>query len=626
MPKTVTLPLVGGMANRYGVVGHGGYMDDYAQMWIWPTIGGSISQNDGIGDVTLYRLPQTPNARLYPKEAAGVAAWQNEVSIQMRKLRGELIDSGLVRSEHDGLGLSFSSRSKLNKFLTLEVWNTVTNDIYEKWDPGYTLKKEVYFVPTFYGPKSRLPWTFNVKDDYEVYIDTPKTSIAGVTRIRYNKGVWMALMTYFGFKPKTAVLVWEMLYKLYTEDVTKRMSSDNIFDIIMRKVMNPCAYQGTFPILHYIISVVTLSRLYELTRAQLDLPDWRLDTKYYIEIENVSDEEVKKNMTAISESWSQGQVRTPIGDLPKVQDLKILPIIGEARQVQRTVRGKRLLNKLQPKHEPREEGSVGYNFADFGYGFDDGEWNDEPRLFLTEISKHKDVEDPGNLDWVDLKVLNPTDHEAQISHNRTFGTYHSSSLDTDSAIIISSIYPIEIYTTKPKLYGMKLEQKHWRVNFDTTPDINPVTEASVGTVHFLLNQKSFYGPNYYLVDIDDLLGPDGNTAFYGSEEELQAIVELFKSLEKRKLKAKDRIEKRRLAKAAHDKGMTVDEYATFLMSEKEAEELEEEAEKAKKELVNEDVVKQQKELAEQMAAEEKEETERKKKELEDIYKEVEGSK
>lgn len=489
MTIQITLPTGVGLAPRYGpLFGQSGFMDQHGVGYLYPHMGGDISQSR---QIDMYRYTILGENKGPKNGPTYKAEWEDLID----KAIGEIYKFFIKRAQGNdpvikivGNQVTFRSTFDLERILNDDIWRAVVVNLYEKFPKAWPSSNESYYVPAFMG--GSIPWTFIVENNYECFISTPTNSIGGLTRIRYNKGVWQGWKNYQKFKTKIHGPDWEYLYKLYSDSKMKVTTTTDIINFLNHRTFNPMEYKPvsngqkmTFSNMAYIIMNTLNLRLFELTRQQLDLPDWKISTKYESIMRNVSDEQVARAFTVISDTWNNTQIKVPVGDLPSVSTLMILPI--------------ELDNQVS--------GKCAYQF-----GFDKGAWLGEPRLNFCQVRVNGDdseeelEESNGKLRWVRIKTINAAESEEYVTYHRTFGTYHGSSLDKEANFIINQIAPLESYTIKPVTVGMKLEPRHWKIVFDAIDSVNPITTTANSNIHYLFNQKSQYGPKFYLPDIDGL--------------------------------------------------------------------------------------------------------------------------
>lgn len=496
MTIKITMPTGVGLSPRYGLFGISGYMNEHGTGYTYPHIGGDISQSN---QIDMYRY-----TRVHGKDSLSEIKFKKSLDreinrlyqILTKKIRGQDPAIRVVKNR-----VEFKSAFDLERFLNDDIWRSVTLNIYEQYPKDHSQMSEQFYVPAFMN--GCIPWYFTVEKDYEVYISTPNNTLGGLTRIRYNKGVWEAWKQFQGYKLKTSGLIWEYLYKLYSDSKMKVTSTNDIINFLNHKTFNPMEYEPSkeiaFNNLEYIIMNTIDLKLFELTRQQLDLPDWKFTTKYESIMRHVSDEQVAKAATTFKETWNSTQIRVPSGDLPSVASLYILPITT--------------MSGIDKKKTDKQG---------FRYGFDQGGWNNEPRVGLVEVlasekTPFEELADErlnADLEWVRIKTINATPDEQYVTYHRTFGTYHGSSLDKECNFIVNQIAPLESYTIKPETVGMKLEPRHWKIVFDSIGSVLPIASTANSNIHFLFNQKSFYGPKYYLPDLDGFQDPVKDGAYH----------------------------------------------------------------------------------------------------------------
>lgn len=493
--KVVGQPLTISPASRRGLFGIGGYLDEHARMWMWPVVGGQITYANGEGTIDIFRVHDLDVEMLLIPDKGRNTSWYEDIVEEMGKIKKELLSQGICYTDPNGRVI-FNTRYDFERFLNLNVWQSSVLRIYERFPRGAALYSECFYASAFMS--GLIPWRFTVQPgEFEVYIEPPRNSLAGLTRVRINKGVFLGYSYLLGFNKRWAAKVWEMFYKQNTSNV-KLTSVDDIINLLSKKSMNPLTYVSpnrTFDSVDYTIMAVFYLKIYEQTRQSLDLPDWKFSTKWHTIVRGVADAQIEQIFKIISDSWTRSQVLVPDSDLKYIAENNILPITNDIG---------------------------GYNPKDLKVtGFSDIQGSPESRIPVVDMVEIK--EEVSNEDglvrlpvykWVEIYTYNPVQNVANIAYNRLFGNYHAASLEGEAQIIIDSVFPQDLYTEKPQTVGMKLEPRHWKIIFETYYGTNPIGYTSSDVYHFLFGQASIYGPNHYLITLRSLsIEPPYSEAF-----------------------------------------------------------------------------------------------------------------
>lgn len=494
--KAVTQPLSISPASRRSLLGVGGYLDKDANLFIWPVIGGQITFSNGSGRLDVYRTHRMKyhatrgNVNLYEE-------WVNRIITELRRIKANLISHDIAVVDANGK-VTFKTRYDFERFLALEVWSSAVLNIYEKFPREIADYSERFFCASFAADQP-MAWRFDVvPGPFEVYITPPTNTLAGITRVRINKGIWTALMKAMGVRARMSCILWEMFYKEFSSS-EKAVTIEDIINLLSKKSMSPVDYDGNFDNLDYIITMVMVLKIWEMTRQGIDLPDYKISCEWHSIVREVADAQVETTFSVISNSWNTSQVRVPPSDLPHVADLNILPITRN-ESIKYNDQVKVLSNKILK----------GFDLLDANSSIS----REVPVVGFNEIIESSVIP---TYRWVEIKCFNAVDNGQNIAYNRLFGTYHAATLDQEATIIIGSVFPQDLYTEKPTTVGMKLEPRHWKIIFEAFFGMNPIASTPSGYIHFLFGQASIYGPNHYFVDIMSLFDTSDSmtSRFYG---------------------------------------------------------------------------------------------------------------
>jgi len=470
MVSQVTEPLTTSPTSRYGEIGFAGYLDDNGASWWYPEIGGQVVFANGRGEYTEWRVPVLDHDVH--------AQWQQQA---LQPAIDDLVQAAI---SHGGIievnphHYYFNSEFDLDRFLALDVWETNMLRLYEQFNriAGREManREEAFYAPAFTG--TRIARSFTMDDTYDCFLQTPINSLAGITRVRWNKAYWQALNISMGFAPKIGPLRWKRFYKLFNGK-EKYVTSDDILNYLASFGNNPLEYVGNLSSLTKLIRRVMTLKAYEITRQAIDLPDWESNREFVSIVRNVSDEQVNKNFEIISNNWQRGQILVPEGDLTTVDTINILPLM-----------------EVTP--------AFATGFVD---GFDFGIYGADPKVSICQVTDFRQAGVNPFLHWVEpVRVINDVANASFVNINRVFGHIHSATLEKEAILRISMIYPVDTYREKPLTMGMKLEKRHWPIHFEDIAVTTPIWSTPYDNVHDLFNQASWLGPKHWMVDLNTI--------------------------------------------------------------------------------------------------------------------------
>jgi hypothetical protein len=359
----------------------------------------------------------------------------------------------------------------------------------------------------------------NLSDGSEIYITPPTDTYSVISRIVYTKSGWLALCNLLGYTDIGAVLLWEEMYHLYSND--KDITLENILDFISSEGFSPCMEEFKLHQLTDILSAfginlqvrgpeivrglelmftmvlrLLLLKYWQYSRNSLDLRDWKQDQEYTVFVRDMPDAQYEKKMTLVKEEWNKSQLRVPDGSLSPKTTLSILPISNE------NSRGYSL-------YLPEDENMIQSDSKEYT-GFPAVHFNE---LRFDLIHDHT-IEAPARTDvdleewhptevfhWVQLRVLNATERDLYLMWNKMTGEIECADKSNDDfAARYSVVFPINLNMIIPYTVGLKFEERHWPLIYRRTVAIDAPVIVPTEVHKQFINQQSWFGPMKYLVN------------------------------------------------------------------------------------------------------------------------------
>lgn len=501
MPFDVDMPLTLAQASRMSIVSMGILLEETGVAWPYPVIGGSIQFSSLKGTMTVMR-----NCTMDFKSKQ-LKAWYRYV---VTPAIADLVMAFAKFTTGTDQMISFESQFDLERWLASDVWQQLVRRVTSSFPRndcvGYTEK--------FYGfgfTDSDINWSFFVENkNFECFIVPPSDDLGGITRVRQGKGLFSAIMTFFGFKFKSLGTWWEFFEKNYGTKDVKTVSYSAIINWLAGKGNTPVGFNGAIQLPAYCLWKALILKIFEIVRQQVSLNDWKIELPYSVIMRNVGDKQVTDHFTTCYQDWNSTQVRVPVGDLPHMSDLKLLPITTTHETTRwdasfnnsvttGTGRNRPVVKIFQI--EPLTMQKYIYD-VEFRTVIDKktGEEKDVPIEKTKDYAMSKNV--APDLIWVTIKNFTATDNEQYLAYNKQFGTKTASDTTKRAVCLVNVVYPSEFTTRKIYIPGQEIEPNQWPITLRTLNDNHPPAQVADSRVHLLFNQKTIYGPNYYLIDYD----------------------------------------------------------------------------------------------------------------------------
>jgi len=471
----------------YGICCLGGFMEK-GNCTFFPAIGGGIDFNSETleGNVTLLRYPEIDTGK------ADFGAWQLRAKT-LREATASMISKKLTELEDkDASGKDKISKlmrilNQFNFHAYIQTMNleAVTTKLYHggiiKGLVSYTEK----YSTMFFGKSGQqLGATGMLDSGLKYFIARPQNTQGGLTRIRLNKGVWMAWRYQVGYKFKESILEWIRLHDTYGSAGDHTIDVKSIVNALLDEISKRPTLATVPNLSSYIADKIIEIGLFNLTVAGLSRDEWYVESSWSMIKENVSDKQVTAMLKIFTEEWTQPQIIIPNSDLPHKFELKVLPFW---------------------------DGSV----------FDDK--LKEPYLSMieilfdhTEVGKMTPAQKKAvggkttavAIGVVRLLTINAcADGSTNANHimlNRIIGPISSLSDDGRiSQISIDAVYPWIMGLQQPADSLIHLEKRHWNLVFMHSSFDSPPVEAENMREAMLVGLKSFLGPQFYLVKVED---------------------------------------------------------------------------------------------------------------------------
>jgi hypothetical protein len=426
----------------------------------------------------------------------------------------------------------------LEKFAESTIWASVVQHLYESFPKSVVFGQnesgkgenklrhriEQFYCPSFY--KGQIYKEILTDEQIELYISMPMQSYANLTRIYINKAIWIGTTKMLGYKPKVAPYLFKYLHDVYTDGAKKQVTVMKIIDALAKKGNNPVVSFDDENVIEHFIGLILMLKIFEQVLQNLSVEDWFYEADVRMMLKNTNEQDLDRLLDTVYKYWNEPQVKIPTADLPTLAEFKILPIFGAGGRDDRNKRinatgdqvtfGKRAvqdgasgsINDESPDQQRNpnliEDALSQANFV-----------ADQPILYITEILVDAErAEGSGILTngefrakFAKIITLNAVDREEAVTYSKGTGRFSGITSSTDANWIVNVVFPLEMYISEPDHHGIKLPQNQWRLIYVTQRPYNPIFVVEKSIERFLFGQKSFAGPNYYLVDSEDWIGP-----------------------------------------------------------------------------------------------------------------------
>lgn len=476
----VSEPIAKGALSGYGLGCLGGFVQKGIATF-FPCMGGRISFSPETleGQISLVRTP------VLNQESIQWAEWQKETAELRAALRGyiskKLLEVEKGQPDTIGRKARLLNQFKFKAFIQTMNISQIADRIYNGKNVRSLTNYHEEFHCFYFGKSGeQIAGRGKTQEGFEYYIARPKSSQAAITRIRVNKGIWIAWMMQVGYKPKLAALEWFRLHDTYGGSGDHVIDVDSVLDAILDEISKRPTLAEIPDLAAYIADKLITIGLFNLTVAGVSKEEWLTETNYALIKENISDKQVSAALKIVTEEWGLTQIILPSGDLAPKMDLVVLPFWdGE------------VFGPEMP-HPYLSMGTLAFDQEEF-----------EPAKGSSKKKQYT---------WklVELVTLNAcADGRENPNHillNRIIGPLASLSDDGRiSQISVDAIYPWILGVMEPEESNVQLERRHWDLVylhsiFDAPPVVSETFKEAM-----LIGLKSFFGPNHYLFKVEDYL-------------------------------------------------------------------------------------------------------------------------
>jgi hypothetical protein len=503
--------------SRYGICGVGGYKDHNGFLYPMKVIGGEVRFSDTEGEIAIARQPRVNYS------APELATWSEKFHEAVKKVAAKIKlimgDDTSAAEKRQGVQTStFANRYELEKLLDAEVWTNITAEVYESFpkEAVYAISNETleesqfslrvrheqFYTMSFV--RGQIPSIFTTKEGVDIYIAAPKNTMANLTRILVNKAVWVATCRMLGYKGKTAAYIWKYIFNVFSGSQDKSITAQDVINLLAKKGLNPISSKAIEDNISHFTGIIFMMKIWEINRQNLSLEDWFTNVKWVVKMANTTDQMMVKMINTIYENWQHGQVLVPAGDLPSRADNLIFPVTNTPTSLNDDpTYGAQIFQK--PRNTKGQFAKMTKD-AQRALSFESA-ISPEPCVHITEILFDQNIPNysvltkPKLFGLVDVKLLNytPKNNEEYISLNRIYGTYSGVTTE-EAAFCISIVYPVELFLRKPDTTGVNYEERHWQLRYVNSQGMRSLIQVETPGERFLYGQKSYLGPNYYLVN------------------------------------------------------------------------------------------------------------------------------
>jgi hypothetical protein len=446
------------------------------------------------------------------------------------------------------------SEFQLMEWYITTGWNQVIRSIYEGFEKKITKVpgKEKFYAATFVNRESpeitHIPGTIDLADGAHLFIKQPDNSLANITRIVINKGVFLTTCEAFGYNNCSAALLWEFYNTMIGDG---EVTVDKVLKVLALDGFRPVGSQdsnmnaGTtdedrkYSIIYNFVKHLVLLRVWSMTNQSLNINDWKIVVPYHIFYENMPDAQFEKQNAILTEYWNNTQIKVPDGSLSRRLDLYILPITS---MLSRGYQVERVTNEDGGTVQHDSSQYAGYPCVSFcrinfehklfvkdrdkpiSTEMNEGKLTDTTNIEVAVEGIDTPKEDDGTgalvpkiaLDvyvWVELKILNAVDTSYILSYNKVTGEIDSLAIEEEANIRVGIVYPHNFKRAhKQSITGMKFEKRHWPLIYSYQLLRNPPVSVGMEEELMFYNQQSLYGPHSYLFDTAKIFLSDSTAA------------------------------------------------------------------------------------------------------------------
>jgi hypothetical protein len=481
----VSEPIAKGTLSGYGLGCLGGFVDK-GKATFFPLIGGNIMFNPESleGQITMIRQPTLDTGSI------DFGMWHNALA----KLRSEMrsiianklitiADTTKRKKATITNTLTILNQFKFKAFIQTMNISQIVREIYNsKWLKGMVAFDEEFLCFSFTEKGTKIPAQGTLHEGLDYYIARVPNSQAQITRVRVNKGAWLAWIVHIGYDHRIAALEWLRLYHVYGSAGDHTIDVESMLDAIFDEISKRPTLSSIPDLSAYIADTLIQIGLFNLTVNAINAEEWLCTSNYAMIMENVSDKQISAQLKILTEEWIRPQVLVPGSDLGPKVDMAVLPFWD----------GK-FINAKMP-HPAVSISEIQFSDSDFregkeGQATSPGAEEKTTRLKLAQIVTINACADGGE---------NPN----HIVFNRIIGPLSSLSDDGRiSQICLDAVYPWILGLQQPDDSNVQLERRHWPlVYLHSVFDEPPVSAPSLNEA-MLIGLKSFIGPKFYLCDL-----------------------------------------------------------------------------------------------------------------------------
>jgi hypothetical protein len=482
----VSEPIAKGTLSGYGIGCLGGFVDKGIATF-YEVIGGKIEFDPEAleGKISLIRQPKLLwNSMAYGQWNDALAKLRHEQRRTISKKLIELSNTTKKAKATISNQLKILNQFKFKAFIQTSNIAGVIKSIYNsKWTKQMVDFSEEFIAFSFCKKGTQIPAQGTIDRGLDYYVGSVTNSQSQITRIRVNKGIWLAWCRHVGYDHRAAALEWIRLHDVYGNAGDHTIDVEAMLDAIFDEISKRPTLSEIPDLAAYIADTLIGIALYNLTVAGISAPEWFVDVPFALIMENISDKQVTAAIKVITEEWKLTQVVLPGSDLPPKRDLNIMPFWDGS-----------ILHKEMPQP------CIGLCELDFG-AQDYEERDEEGTVKKQSASK---------LKLVQIVTVNASpdgsENPNHILFNRIIGPLASLSDDGRlSHICVDAVYPWILGLQQPDESNVHLERRHWPLVYLHSVFDEPPVAAESLIEAMLVGLKTFLGPHYYLINLEELL-------------------------------------------------------------------------------------------------------------------------